>query len=331
MDTQPAQIAKYLQQTLGIDVAVRAWKARARLPVFLRQGYEFYELEILGRPCLAMVDRANEEVSPTTISKHAEYLLAKFPGDVIYVRQQVAGYQRKRLIEQRVPFLVPGNQLYLPSFGIDLREFYRTRRAAPESFSPGTQLVLLHLLLHPCRGDQTPKELADRLGYSKMTMTRVFNEFEARAIGEVRTVGRHRCLTMPDDRRRTWNDALALLRNPVTKVHRVRRPNRPVEGVSAGLSALAHYSTLSAGSQPTIAVTGGQWRSLQKQLDPSPMAASDPEATNIEVWSYDPAILAEDGCVDRLSLYLALRDTRDERIEAALTEMLAQFRTLYHL
>jgi len=322
MDTQPAQIAKYLQQTLGIDVAVRAWKARACLPVFLRQGYEFYELEILGRPCLAMVDRANEEVSPTTISKHAEYLLAKFPGDVIYVRQQVAGYQRKRLIEQRVPFLVPGNQLYLPSFGIDLREFYRTRREARETLSPGAQLVLLHLLLHPCRGDQTPKELADRLGYSKMTMTRVFNEFEARSIGEVRTVGRHRCLTMPDDRRRTWNDALALLRNPVTKVHRVRRPNRPVEAVSAGLSALAHYSTLSAGSQPTIAVTGGQWRSLQKQLDPSPMAASDPEATNIEVWSYDPAILAEDGFVDRLSLYLALRDTRDERIEAALTEMM---------
>jgi hypothetical protein len=322
MDTQPAQIAKYLQQTLGIDVAVRVWKERARLPVFLRQGYEFYELEILGRPCLAMVDRANEEVSPTTISKHAEYLLAKFPGDVIYVRQQVAGYQRKRLIEQRVPFLVPGNQLYLPSFGIDLREFYRTRREAPESLSPGSQLVLLHLLLHPCPGDQTPKELADRLGYSKMTMTRVFNEFEARSIGEVRTVGRHRCLTMPDDRRRTWNDALPLLRSPVTKVHRVRRAKRPLEGASAGLSALAHYSTLSAGAQPTIAVTGGQWRSLQKQLDPSPMAAGDPEATNIEIWSYDPAILAEDGVADRLSLYLALRETRDERIEAALAEMM---------
>jgi hypothetical protein len=58
-------------------------------------GYEFYELEILGRPCLAMVDRVDEEISPTTIRKHAEYLVAKFPGDVIYVRQQLAAYQRK--------------------------------------------------------------------------------------------------------------------------------------------------------------------------------------------------------------------------------------------
>ncbi len=331
MDTQPAQIAKYLLQTLGIDVAVRAWKERARLPVFLRQGYEFYELEILGRPCLAMVDRADEEISPTTVRKHAEYLLAKFPGDVIYVRQQVAGYQRKRLIEQRVPFLVPGNQLYLPSFGIDLREFYRTRREAPESLSPGSQLVLLHLLLHPCRGDQTPKELADRLGYSKMTMTRVFNEFESHSIGEIKTVGRHRCLTMPDDRRRTWNDTLPLLRSPVTKVHRVRCAKRLFEGVSAGLAALSYYSMLSAGPQRTVAVTGRQWKSLRAQVDLQPMAAGDPEATNVEVWSYDPAILAENGFVDRLSLYLALRDTRDERIEAALAEMLAQFQTLCRL
>ncbi len=322
MNTQPAQIAKYLQQTLGIDVTVRAWKARARLPVFLRQGYEFYELEILGRPCLAMVDRANQEISPTTIRKHAEYLIAKFPGDVIYVRRQVAGYQRKRLIEQKVPFLVPGNQLYLPSFGIDLREFYRTRRAAPESFSPGTQLVLLHLLLHPCRGAQTPKELADQLGYSKMTMTRVFNELEASSIGEIKTVGRYRRLSMPDDRRRTWNEALPLLRSPVTKVHHVRCANESVQGVSAGLSALAYYSMLSAGSQRTVAVTGRQWKSLRGQLDLKPMAAGDPEATNIEIWSYDPAILAEGDFVDRLSLFLALRDTRDERIEAALTEMM---------
>jgi hypothetical protein len=155
-----------------------------------------------------------------------------------------------------------------------------------------------------------------------MTMTRVFNEFESHSIGDIRSVGRHRCLAMPDDRRRTWNDTLLLLRSPVIKVHRVRCANGLVQGVSAGLAALSYYSMLSAGPQRTVAVTGSQWKSLRGQVDLQPMAAGDPDATNVEIWSYDPAILAENGFVDRLSLYLALRETRDERIEAALAEMM---------
>ncbi len=30
-------------------------------------------------------------------------------------------------IAQKVPFIVPGNQLYLPDLGLDLREYFRQR------------------------------------------------------------------------------------------------------------------------------------------------------------------------------------------------------------
>ena len=73
-------------------------------------------------------------------------------------------YQRKRLIDHRVPFIVPGNQLYLPSFGMDLREFYRKLHETPETFSPAAQVVLLYLLLRAPTGPHTPNELAKRLG-----------------------------------------------------------------------------------------------------------------------------------------------------------------------
>ena len=39
----------------------------------------------------------------------------------------MASYERKRLIEQKVPSIVPGNQLYLPDLGLDLREYFRRR------------------------------------------------------------------------------------------------------------------------------------------------------------------------------------------------------------
>ena len=43
----------------------------------------------------------------------------------------------------------------------------------------------------------------------------------------------------------------------------------------------------------------------------------------MELWRYDPRKLASGDCVDRLSLALALREDRDERIEEAVEEMLS--------
>ncbi len=323
MVVQSAQIQEYVSGILGVPVTVRPWAKRNRLPIFLKQAYEFHLLEVLGRECLAIVDRGNEEVAPATIRKHTEHLLDKFPGEVVYVRDRVAAYQRKRLIEQRVPFIVPGNQLYLPSFGIDLRDYYRSQlREKPESFSPATQAVLLYLLLRAPAGPHTPNELAKRLDYSKMSMSRVLQELAGRPFARTETVGRNRLLTIADDRQRVWNESLAFVRNPAVKRCHISRPDNPIGGVIAGLSALSHYTMLSAPPQMTVAMTAARWRTIQKPLDSNPASPSDTDTVAVEVWSYDPLILAEDNVVDRLSLYLSLRETSDERIEAALNEML---------
>ncbi|MCD8147959.1 MAG: MarR family transcriptional regulator, partial [Clostridiales bacterium] len=44
----------------------------------------------------------------------------------------------------------------------------------------------------------------------------------------------------------------------------------------------------------------------------------------LELWRYDPKKLSDGEYVDRLSLAISLRDDRDERIEEAVEEMLAQ-------
>lgn len=68
----------------------------------------------------------------------------------IYVTDALASYERKRLIEQKVPFIVPGNQLYLPELGIDLREYFRQRAGSAESpLSPSAQALLITALLRP--------------------------------------------------------------------------------------------------------------------------------------------------------------------------------------
>jgi hypothetical protein len=52
------------------------------------------------------------------------------------------------------------------------------------------------------------------------------------------------------------------------------------------------------------------------------VAAQDPDANEIEVWRYPPALFAARDVVDPLSLYLSLKGISDERIEASLDEMM---------
>ena len=48
----------------------------------------------------------------------------------------------------------------------------------------------------------------------------------------------------------------------------------------------------------------------------------EPGTGLLQVWCYDPNILAVDGLADPFSLFLSLQDSDDERVEMALVEIL---------
>lgn len=322
MAATPAGIREYLNETLGIEVSPVKWANSRRLPLFLRDGYAYFEVSVLSTPCLLMCDEGHDARSPATVRKHIEQVRAKWEGDIVYVRDQLAAYERKRLIEQKVPFIVPGNQLYLPTLGIDLREHFRTRHQTAPTLSPAAQAVVLYLLLRADQEVHTPAELADRLGYTKMSMSRAFNELEAEDLGDVAMQGRQRCLTLGMSRRDLWQKSLPLLRSPVKQRQRLHAKLSDAPWVTAGLTALAHYSMLAAPQTTTVATTTKQWKQLRQKFDWKPAAASDPDALEVELWSYEPKLLATDNVVDRLSLYLSLKDDDDERVQGSLEEMM---------
>ena len=84
---------------------------------------------------------------------------------VVYVTTTLASYERKRLVQQKVPFIVPGNQLYLPELAIDLREYFRRRSVPPTNgFSPSTQAMLITALLRaPWSAAWQPSQAATTL------------------------------------------------------------------------------------------------------------------------------------------------------------------------
>ena len=74
------------------------------------------------------------------------------------------------------------------------------------------------------------------------------------------------------------------------------------------------------------ALSREDWKALRQHHKTIEVPAQDPDASGIEVWRYPPALFAEDGIVDPLSLYLSLKEDRDERTETALEEMMEKFK-----
>lgn len=319
------QLESYLKEVLGVSVAARTWESGSRLPVFLREGYAFYEVRILDTPCLLVVSREGDEKTPVTIRKQLEHVRARWNGEVVFVAPAISSYNRKRLVEQRVQFVVPGNQMYLPSLGIDLREHFRKMRIGTRPISPSTQAVILHALWSPRGKDHTPSGLADCLDYSAMTMTRVFDELEAAGLGKIVTKGRERRLRFPESKEELWNRAREHLRDPVRK--RLWVEPFPLSGQAplAGITALAHYSALAAPAQPVVAMSAGNWKVARQRKEFRELPYAAPDSVEIELWHYDPQLFATEGVVDRLSLYLALRESNDERVESALDTMMKAF------
>lgn len=315
-------LVRYLDEALGVNVRPVPWPGQDRLPFMLRDRYRIYRALILDNACLLMVDTHDKEQPPATIRKHMDNLQAQADDLVVYIRERITPYNRKRLIEHKVQFVVPGNQMYLPMLGVDLREHFRKLRAVPPEFSPSAQVVFMYWLLKGENETLTPTAMAQRLGYSPMSMTRAFDELEETRLGEFTTRGRERCVTFADPRRELWLKAQPFLRSPVRRRFYVMEPPTRLLGVRAGLSALAHYSMLAEPAKQVLAVRSKDWATLKRQHNLQVVPAQEPQATEIEIWSYDPNLFADNGLADPLSVYLSLKNTDDERVEAALAEML---------
>lgn len=315
-------IKKYLHETLKVDIKTRRWKNQNTLPFFLTNTYEFYETSIFNQSCLLMIGHENVEVTPGIIRKHLEQIQKNWKGIIIYVQLALSSYNRKRLIEHHIPFIIPGNQMYLPDCGIDLREHFRQIHLKKnKGFTPSTQAVAIYALLSDKKEKLTPSILAEKLGYTLMTMTRALNELKSAGIGEFHQEGRERCWTFLD-KTTLWMQTKPFLRSPIKK--RIWVKNHQFQ-ISAGLSALSHFSPLSLPTVPVFAIGPSQWEML-KQSEIEEIPSAEDASAELEIWNYDPELFAKDGFVDPISLYCSLESNKDERIELHLEKMMEKIK-----
>ncbi len=321
------KLKKYLKETLGIEISILPWKEQKKLPLFLVDSYHFFEASFLSNPCLLMISKEDIELTPNTIQKHWEQVKKKWSAPCIYVSNTISSYNRKRLIQHHTPFIIPNNQIYIPDMGFDLREHFNQQRAPKELFSPATQIVIISTLLKEKSEGLIPSKLAASLGYSSMTMTRVFNELETAGIGKLISKGKERWWIFQDTKKDLWEQTNSMLRSPI----RSRESMKLLPGAKmpliplAGLSALAEMTMINPPKTPVLAMGIEEYKkvSIPKGFQHSHIDEADFE---LEVWNYNPMPFSEHQRVDPFSLYLSLRDSKDERIEKALEELLEKIK-----
>jgi hypothetical protein len=325
MEVADNKLLDYLDQILGERPALsEAPGLSAKLPLFLRSKYQLFTMQLLGRKCLIAIeaeDRKGE--SPAEYWNDAKALKLKLGEDVILVPHALPSYARNRLARQGIPFIVPGTQMFLPFLLTDLRErFRRPRSPVGKGLTPTAQLLVLFHLQRE-RLDYLPlQDIAQRLGYSAMTITNVKDELESAKVCKVLRQGRTLTLQFPEFKRALWNLAEPLMSSPVKKAFWVVWKHPVYPALTAGLTALSKRSMIEDDRWPTFALFQATFLSnLEKGLyrsSPSP----EENSVRLEAWTYNPLLLGDQETVDRLSLYLSLRDSPDERVQKQLEELI---------
>lgn len=319
----------YLHEIGAEDTSIKPSPgARQRLPIYLGNRYNVYDARFFGQWYCLLHDRKGIRPTPAEGAKHVARVQSLLGKPVALLLEALPSFERKRLIEKRVAFIVPHHQVYLPMALIDLRKLSgpatdeQSRDLSPLS-APAQVLVLFHIQ----NRDATHWSLTqwgERLRYSPSSLTRVRRSLESTDLCRTRSEGRARFLEFLHDRRTLWSTALPRLQSPVRKrVHgRLVVANR-AQLFRAGFTALAYRSMLAAGDVPVYAMLSSELQSAMKDGNLAQQPEGEPDSVVLEGWRYPPAVLSPDGVhVDNLSLYLSLRESPDARVQSALEEML---------
>lgn len=326
MRDMAADLTDYLDTITGSATSLEGVTdgTKGRLPLFLRERYQFRRIGLWGADCLlALDDSRSTPATPAEYAAHAKTMQSEFGEPITLVIPHVASYARNRMVQAGTSFIVPGSQLFMPFMMADLRERFSVPKSeAGLPITPAAQCILLyHLLRQPLQGLPLQR-IAKLTGYSAMMLTRVKEEWEINELCTTSRSGRSLVVNFTAQGRQLWHKAEILFRRPNKKSHWIRweRPGPPA--LLSGYTALSRKSLVEDDPVPTWAL---HRKTIRAMLDEGVFdLAKGPEEADarLEEWSYDPTLLSDGPCVDPLSLVLCLRGDGDDRVNKQVQPLL---------
>lgn len=289
--------------------------------MFLR--FSFYTMEFNNQSlCVIQAKNGQQSLTPLKykqITKQAEILVGM---PVVVILDSLTYYERERLINQGVYFIISDKYAFLPSLIVNVQAKKKVKN--PSKLTPAAQYVLLYYLLsEESKEEYTIKDLEQIMPYNYLALARAVANLEDCKLcsTEIKDNTGIKHIRFGGYKRDLWAKAQNYLSSPVKKV--LYCDTIPEGDFSiSGVNALSQYSHLNSEQYETRAI----W---DKLFNLTGTQFNEVEGLNkIEIWKYPTTMpsFSNYNVVDKLSLYLSMKDEPDARIEKELEIMIEEMK-----
>jgi len=292
--------------------------AIGHLPIAVSSEYKFFQTYLLQHPVLLCFCLDSTGITPAKLDKQKALIVNRMEMIPIFVLDRIASYNLQRLVNQRVNFIIPQKQMFIPDLIIDLRRQRISNEHIYTAIPPLAQCVILYKLekddMDNCLKTQ---DIVEKFGVSYATANRTLRWLSVNNILSVEG-GKEKLYLFTNTGKPLWEKTLPLLVNPIERV--VYSDGTVDNALFAGINALAEYTMINGEANMCYAISEEELKSSGAQTD------KKYGSNTLEIWRYNPHLLSNGKAVDKLSLYLTLKDNEDERIQIELDNLINEIK-----
>ena len=282
--------------------------------------YKFYDGEFHGMPLL-FAEPKGKVATPRCLSVTANNLTSLLQLPIVFLLPACPAYERQRLIDKDVYFVVSEKYVHLPMLLANER-VRKTKQA--KTLTPVAQYLLLyHLQIGSIEG-MAARDIEDKIPYSYASITLGLTCLEDLGLcKKVAEASKRKVIHFYMKGMNLWEQAQPFFVNPVEERIYCDGLLSDDSFPECGINALAHYTRLNPDPERTIMMSVKQLRNFK-----SSEALVRPNEFDgniiIEAWKYPPVtatgVKAE--WVDKLSLAISLCEDEDPRVEGEVERLI---------
>lgn len=311
----------FLETIFGDNIKVSEFDCPAKTPFYIRDGYKIQSLFWNKSQCILLSPIDSSWRLPTLKKQLIKFQeICEFPCALCL--ENITSKQRRNLIESNIPFISPSQQVYLPFWGCSFWEKFKAETTVPDKMAPGTQLVFLYLYYLQTTDTVNLTQISRDLLLSKATCTRAIDDLTVSGLITYKTEGTNKWISPSFKKPEFLNKGYPRLKSPVERLIYVSPPFHDSALPKSGVLALADISMVGANEQDgATAISKKAGTQIPAAEIISEQDFRDFGGHILEVWSYNPILLANNGRVDDISLLLSLEDNPNERIQMGLDDI----------
>lgn len=313
------KIKEYLLNSFGWNVEFEDFDTlNGKLPYALLAAAEYVLIRYQDFNGVAIVPKSEDDFRVTRNLVSTVERKTGMPA--LLILESLDHYQRRVLVDNRINFIVPNKQIYLPAVGMLMNERgLGVRQSVSDRLSGvATAIITLQLSKGTLQG-KSISQAADIMGYSVKTLSLAVCQLEENGLVSLKPDRRKKILDFVLSPKELWDKAFNLSDSPVEKrMFTVDKELASKIGIKASDSALSEISMLAGPPQEVYAVYARNPQLNDLKLNPNDGSVI------VEIWKTDPALAATNGIVDIFSLTLTYKDDDDPRIRKELDKLLTE-------